>query len=107
MLLQASRNLHLWVDINDAVSGRVSNRVDNAWDAQRFFRLMPWTPPAPLSRIVLLGDSTVAELASNNYLVYGWGGDPMATSNPMLESSTSPCRAPAAKFPHFEREDGE
>jgi lysophospholipase L1-like esterase len=72
-ILQASANLHLWVDINEEVSGQVSNRVDSAGVAQRFFQLMPWTPPAPDITIVILGDSTVAEFASNANLVYGWG----------------------------------
>ena len=72
-ILQASRNLHLWVDLNDGVSDQVSNRVDNAGVTERFFRLMPWTPPAPPITIVILGDSTVADFASNANLVYGWG----------------------------------
>ena len=72
-ILQASRNLNLWVDLNDEVSDQVSNRVDNAGVTERFFRLMPWTPPAAPITIVLLGDSTVADFASNANLVYGWG----------------------------------
>jgi lysophospholipase L1-like esterase len=72
-ILQASRNLHLRVDLNDGVSDQVSNRVDKAGVTERFFRLMPSTPPAPPITIVLLGDSTVADFASNANLVYGWG----------------------------------
>jgi lysophospholipase L1-like esterase len=65
-VLQASGNLRLWADINDEVSGEVSNRLDLAGVKQRFFRLAPWTPPPPPIRVVLLGDSTVAH-------EIGWG----------------------------------
>jgi lysophospholipase L1-like esterase len=61
------------VDLNDGVSDQASNRVDKAGVTERFFRLMPSTPPAPPIIIVLLGDSTVADFASNANLVYGWG----------------------------------
>src|ERR1051325_2931581 len=71
--LQASANLHLWVDLNDAVSGQASNQLDFSRVSQRFFRLTPWTPPAPPITIVLLGDSTVADFTSNLSLFSGWG----------------------------------
>jgi lysophospholipase L1-like esterase len=65
-VLQESANLHLWVDINESVSGQSSNQLDSAGVTQSFFRLTPWTPPAPPIIIVLLGDSTVADGS-------GWG----------------------------------
>jgi len=65
-VLQASGNLRLWADINDEVSGQVSHRVDIDGVTQRFFRLTPWTPPAPPIRLVILGDSTVGDGT-------GWG----------------------------------
>src|SRR5689334_19849969 len=61
--LQASKNLNLWLDVNDAVSGTVSDRVGTGV-TQRYFRLVPWTEPPPIT-VVLVGDSTVADLASN------------------------------------------
>jgi lysophospholipase L1-like esterase len=72
-VLQESANLHLWVDINDAVSGQSSNRLDSTGVTQRFFRLKPWTPPAPPITVVLLGDSTVADFASDDSRFSGWG----------------------------------
>jgi lysophospholipase L1-like esterase len=65
-ILQASWNLNLWVDVNDEVSGQITNRLDITGTRQRFFRLTPWTPPPPLIRVVLLGDSTVGARI-------GWG----------------------------------
>jgi hypothetical protein len=70
--LQVSKDLNLWLDVNDAVSGAVSNRVGSPGATERYFRLIPWAEPAPI-RIVLLGDSTVADLDSNFGHFYGWG----------------------------------
>jgi hypothetical protein len=67
-ILQASRNLELWVDLNDEVSDQVSNRVDNAGVTERFFRLMPWTPPAPPITIVLLGGTSEFVLSSSGHI---------------------------------------
>ena len=72
-VLQASGNLHLWVDLQDGVSGPLSYRFDNAGVTNRYFRLAPSTPPAPDITVVLIGDSTVADLASNNGWFNGWG----------------------------------
>jgi lysophospholipase L1-like esterase len=72
-VLQASANLHLWVDINDEVSGQSSNRFDNAGVTERYFRLIPWTPPPPPIILMLIGDSTVADLISNDNMFNGWG----------------------------------
>ena len=72
-VLQASGNLHLWVDINDEVRGQLSSRFDSAGVRKRFFRLTPWTPPAPSIILVLIGDSTVADFIINNCWFNGWG----------------------------------
>lgn len=72
-VLQESVNLHLWVDLNDQVSGHSSNRFDTTGVAKRFFRLTPWKLPAPPITVVLLGDSTAADLTNNLYMVNGWG----------------------------------
>jgi lysophospholipase L1-like esterase len=65
--LQASGNLHLWVDIHDDVQARYSVQFDTAGVAQRYFRLIPSTPPAPPIRVLLLGDSMTQDGS-------GWGG---------------------------------
>jgi len=65
--LQASGNLHLWVDIQDDVQERYSVRLDTAGVAQRYFRLIPPTPPAPPIRVLLIGDSMTQDGS-------GWGG---------------------------------
>jgi lysophospholipase L1-like esterase len=71
-ILQASANLHLWVDINDAVQDKLSYQLDSAGGTKRFFRLTPWTPAAPPIRIVLLGDSTVMDGPGWAKGVYGY-----------------------------------
>jgi len=70
-VLQGSKDLNLWLDINDTVSGTVSNRV-GAGVPDRYFRLVPWVEPKALT-IVIVGDSTVADLASNSGWFNGWG----------------------------------
>jgi lysophospholipase L1-like esterase len=72
-MLQVSENLSLWVDINDDVRGQASNRVNSTGITNRFFRLTPWTPPAPDITVMLIGDSTVADFVSNNNWFNGWG----------------------------------
>ncbi|MCI0620488.1 MAG: GDSL-type esterase/lipase family protein [Acidobacteria bacterium] len=69
--LQASGNLQLWVDINDDLSGQVSNRLDITAVKHRFFRLTPWTESAPPIRLALLGDSTI--WGGENDYGPGWG----------------------------------
>jgi len=64
--LQASENLHLWVDINSAVPEQFSFEFDNTNVTTRFIRLTPTPPEAPPIRIVTLGDSMVADCC-------GWG----------------------------------
>jgi lysophospholipase L1-like esterase len=64
--LQASENLHLWVDINSAVPQDLSFQFNNTDVTTRFIRLTPTPPEPPPIRVVLLGDSMVAECC-------GWG----------------------------------
>jgi lysophospholipase L1-like esterase len=72
-VLQTSADLRLWEDINDQVSGVVLTRLDIAEGTQRFYRLTLWTAPLPPIKVVLLGDSTVADFASNLNWFNGWG----------------------------------
>lgn len=72
-VLQASRNLHLWVDLTNVVSGLLSYCCDRAGVTDRYFRLAPQTPPAPPINVVLLGDSTVADFVSDSGWFNGWG----------------------------------
>src|SRR4051812_12926556 len=67
-VLQASQNLNLWLDLNDSISGTVTNRVGGAGVPQCAFRLTPWVADAAPITVMLLGDSTVADFASDgNY----------------------------------------
>src|SRR5258706_2014035 len=45
--LQASDNLHLWVDIHEDLQERYSFAFDDAGVSGRYFRLTPSAPPAP------------------------------------------------------------
>ena len=72
-VLQASGNLRLWADLHETVSGQLSYRFDNVGVTNRYFRLVPATPPAPDITVVLIGDSTVADLAVNQGGFNGWG----------------------------------
>lgn len=71
-VLQASKDLNRWLDLDDAVTGTVSTPVPTTRAAQCYFRLIPWVEPAPI-RVVLIGDSTVADQASNLGRFCGWG----------------------------------
>lgn len=65
--LQASENLHLWVDIQEDVGELQTFAIESAGHTARYFRLTPLVTSADPIRIVLLGDSLVAECC-------GWGG---------------------------------
>jgi lysophospholipase L1-like esterase len=69
--LQVSKDLSLWL-ASMIRSGSTSNMIAVIRDTQRYFRLVPWFEP-PNIRIALLGDSTVADLASNLNYFDGWG----------------------------------
>lgn len=48
-------------------------RIDATKDQKQFFRLRAWaTEDAPIT-LVMIGDSTVADFASNWEMFYGWG----------------------------------
>lgn len=71
-VLQASENMHLWVDIHDEVWSQLSYRFDSAGVTKRFFRLTSWAPPAPPIIIVLLGDSTTSDCCGWGQGMYGY-----------------------------------
>lgn len=72
-VLQTSDDMGAWTDINDQIWGWFSYRFDEAGVPRRFFRLIPWAEPPPPITLVLLGDSTVADLVSNGNWFSGWG----------------------------------
>lgn len=72
-VLQVSNDLKNWTDVNDQIWGWFSYRFDEAGVTLRFFRLILWAEPPPPITIVLLGDSTVADLVSNANWFSGWG----------------------------------
>ena len=64
--LQASANLHLWADIHDPVQGDYSNQLGGMSASQRYFRLVPSSPPGDPIIVVMIGDSMTADCC-------GWG----------------------------------
>ncbi|MBI2946347.1 MAG: hypothetical protein HYY23_01790 [Verrucomicrobia bacterium] len=71
--LQASVDFQNWSDLSDQVSGLLSYRIDPTEDANRFFRLRTWTTTDLPVRLVMLGDSTVADYVLNSSQYSGWG----------------------------------
>lgn len=65
--LQASENLHLWVDIQTEIQDTYAYQLDGAEISHRYFRLVPATPPAAAIRVMLIGDSLSTDCC-------GWGG---------------------------------
>jgi len=70
--LQASENLHLWVDIYSDVQEPYSYPFDSTGVSLRYFRLMPSIPPAPQIRVLLLGDSMTADCCGWGRGIYGY-----------------------------------
>jgi lysophospholipase L1-like esterase len=70
--LQVSKDMNSWLNVNDSVSGTVSNQVGKVAASARYFRLVPWTDPPPIT-MVLVGDSTMADFTVNLSHFYGWG----------------------------------
>ena len=71
--LQASVECQNWADVSDQATGPMSYRIAPAREANRFFRLRPWsTRDAPLI-LALIGDSTLADFAINNSQFSSWG----------------------------------
>ena len=71
--LQESVNLSLWVDKEDDEYGPLTVPFDRINNTKRFFRPAPWAEPSPPIIIVLIGDSTMADLVNNGYWFCGWG----------------------------------
>ena len=71
--LQGSANLRLWVDLNDSLAGQWSYPFDPTGASQRYYRLVEWVEPASPIKLVLVGDSTVADLELNQGAYNGWG----------------------------------
>jgi lysophospholipase L1-like esterase len=63
--LQASENLHLWIDLQENVTEAYSHTLTNAGNF-RYFRLKPSETVPPI-RVMLLGDSLTQDGS-------GWGG---------------------------------
>ncbi len=64
--VQASDNMHLWVDIQD-VQESYSFTFDTAGVSERYFRFPPTAPPASPIVVMLIGDSMDSDCC-------GWGG---------------------------------
>jgi hypothetical protein len=64
--LQASANLHLWVDIHDIGLEKYTYQFAPGDARFRYFRLIPTPPAAPDIVVLLLGDSMTADIS-------GWG----------------------------------
>jgi lysophospholipase L1-like esterase len=70
--LQASANLHLWVDIRESVQEPYSFAFDKAGVSQRYMRLIPLPPPTPPIRVLLIGDSLAADCCGWGRGMYGY-----------------------------------
>jgi lysophospholipase L1-like esterase len=64
--LQTTANLHLWIDKQNDVPDQASFLLDHSYASARYFRLVPTQPDPSPTRVMLLGDSMVAECC-------GWG----------------------------------
>ena len=70
--LQASGNLHLWIDLRNELQETYSFPLDSAGVSPRYFRLIPSTPPAPPIRVVIIGDSMAADCCGWGQGIYGY-----------------------------------
>ena len=70
--IQASTNHTDWEDISDQAAGLFSFFVDPATD-HRFFRLRTWPTEDAPTTVIMIGDSTMADFASNLEQFSGWG----------------------------------
>jgi len=70
--LQASENLHLWINVHDAVQDSYSFQFDNAGVSQRYFRLISSPPPPPPIRVLIIGDSMAADCCGWGRGIYGY-----------------------------------
>ncbi|MCC6233872.1 MAG: hypothetical protein IT580_14590 [Verrucomicrobiales bacterium] len=72
-VLQSSPNLRFWVDVRDGLTGHFSLRADLEGMEKRFFRVVPSSEEGAPITLAMVGDSTVADLASNSGVFSGWG----------------------------------
>src|SRR6185436_11168518 len=71
--VQGSADAENWQDISDQASGSFTYWIDPGANRERFFRLRIWpAEDAPIT-LIMVGDSTVADFASNMDQFYGWG----------------------------------
>ena len=70
--LQASANLHLWADIHDSVQGDYSSPLGGMAVPQRYFRLVPSSPPAAPIVVMMIGDSMTADCCGWGQGMYGY-----------------------------------
>lgn len=71
--LQASPDLRRWVDLKDEVRGELLVPYEPQGASARYFRLVPWSPPASNITVALIGDSTVADFVNDDGRFSGWG----------------------------------
>lgn len=76
--LQVSHNMRLWVDVLQNIQEPVSTPVDNAGEAERYYRLVPAADPAAPIVVMIIGDSMSADCC-------GWG---VALPNYFKENAT-------------------
>lgn len=71
--LQASGDGENWQDVSDQAASSLSYSVEPAESRAQFFRLRTFSIQDTSVTVILVGDSTVADFASNNSEFYGWG----------------------------------
>jgi lysophospholipase L1-like esterase len=69
--LQASANLHLWVDVEENVQEPQSFQFNKTGDSHRYFRLNS-APPVPPIIVMLLGDSLISDSSGWGAGIYGY-----------------------------------
>ncbi len=70
--LQASENLHLWVDMQNNVPEQYSAQFNNTGVTKRYFRLASSPTDPPPIRVLLLGDSMTADCCGWGRGIYGY-----------------------------------
>jgi lysophospholipase L1-like esterase len=64
--VQASENLHLWIDVQNDLQEPYSFELNSNGSSQRYFRLISSTGSPPPIRVMIIGDSMAADCC-------GWG----------------------------------
>jgi len=70
--IQGTSDFVNWTDVSDQASGAFSFFASTT-NGNSFFRLETWTTDELPVTLVMVGDSTVADFASNSETFYGWG----------------------------------